>query len=346
MHFAGRAVGDGFPCFIIAEAGVNHNGDLALAKGLVDAAASAGADAVKFQTFRTDQLVTMTAPKADYQARTTGPGESQFDMLRKLELNREDHLTLMEHCKKRDILFLSTPFDHESADLLGDLDISAFKLPSGEITNLPLLAHIARKGKPMIVSTGMANLADVETALTTITEAGCTDIVLLHCVSSYPTQVHDANLRAMNTLRLAFQRPVGYSDHTEGDTVALAAVAIGASLIEKHLTLDRNLPGPDQQASLEPAGMARLIEGVRNVEAALGDGIKKPAPCEADTARVARKSLVAAQDLAPGTPLSEALIAIKRPGTGLPPSFLSYMYGRVVKVAISKDTPLRLEDFQ
>jgi len=344
IKIGGRSIGEGHPCFIIAEAGVNHNGSVDLAKQLVDVAVTAGADAVKFQTFRADHLVTASAPKAEYQKRATGTSEEQLGMLRKLELDREAHAELMAHCRKRGILFLSTPFEEASADLLESLGVPAFKLPSGEITNLPFLAHVARKGRPVILSTGMATLGEVETALGVFEEAGNPGIVLLHCVSCYPTAVVDANLRAMRTLATAFQRPVGYSDHTEGIAVPLAAAALGACVIEKHITLDRSLTGPDQQASLEPADLAAMVRGIRDVEAALGHGRKVPAPSEAGTAAVARKSLVAARDIPAGTMLTEDCIAIKRPGTGLPPSFLPFLRGRVARVAIPGDALLRLED--
>lgn len=342
----GSAIGPGRPCFVIAEAGVNHNGDLDLARQLVEVAASAGADAVKFQTFRAEKLVTAGAPKATYQQRQSGTEEGQLGMLRRLELSREDHLELMALCRRLGILFLSTPFEEESADLLESLGVAAYKLPSGEITNLPLLAHVARKGRPLILSTGMATLGEIEAAVGAIAAAGNPDLALLHCVSSYPTAPADANLRAMATLASAFPCPVGYSDHTEGIAIPLAAVALGACILEKHFTLDRSLPGPDQQVSLEPDELKALVAGIRQVEAALGDGLKRPAACESNTAAVARKSLVAAMDIPEGAVLTAAAITLKRPGTGLPPALLPHLLGRCARTAIARDSLLRWEDLR
>lgn len=338
-----RKVGPGQACFIIAEAGVNHNGDVELAKRLVDVAVGAGADAVKFQTFKAERLVTPKAPKAEYQLQTTDTAESQYEMLRRLELSVEAHRDLMVYCREKNILFMSTPFDKESADLLEELGVAVFKIPSGEITNLPLLAHIARKGKPMLVSTGMSYLGEVETAVHTIEQAGNQDLVLLHCVSNYPAEPADVNLRAMQTMATAFDVPVGYSDHTPGIQVALAAVAMGACVIEKHFTLDRNLPGPDHRASLEPGELAELVQGIRTVEAALGQGRKEPAPSEANTAAVARKSLVAARDIPSGTVLTEEMIAIKRPGTGLPSVMHPYIVGRTLRVDVQLGDIIKFE---
>lgn|SRR5574337_759063 len=338
-----RTVGAGHRAFVVAEAGVNHNGSLDLARRLVDAAVKAGADAVKFQTFKAERLVAPGAPKAEYQERTTGTAESQLDMLRGLELSPEAHRDLMAYCRAQRILFMSTPFDEESADFLDDLGVIVFKIPSGEITNLSFLAHVARKGKPMIVSTGMAGLDEVEAAVHAIEEAGNRQLVLLHCVSSYPANPAEANLRAMDTMATAFRVPVGYSDHTPGIEVALAAVALGACVIEKHFTLDRGLPGPDHQASLEPDELTALVRGVRIVESALGHGRKEPTAGELDTARVARKSLVAAVDIRKGTVVRAEMIAVKRPGTGLPPAMRSQLVGRVAKRDIPAGTVLGLE---
>jgi N-acetylneuraminate synthase len=332
VGIAGRMVGPGHPCFIIGEAGVNHNGSLEMALRLVDMAVQAGADAVKFQSFKAERLVTPDAPKADYQVRTTGSAESQFDMIRRLELSPEIHRELMAYCHRENILFMSSPFDEESADLLADIGVAVFKIPSGEITNLPLLTHVALKGKPMIVSTGMAYLSEVEAAVHTIKAAGNREFVLLHCVSNYPADPADVNLMAMRTMSAAFGVPVGYSDHTQGVEVPLAAAALGACVIEKHLTLDRSLPGPDHRASLEPDEFTAMVRGIRTVEVALGHGRKEPAASEANTASVARKSLVAAQDIQAGTMLTEELIAIKRPGTGLPPGMRRYLIGRTLRV--------------
>lgn len=343
LEIAGRKVGPDSPCFIIAEAGVNHNGDLDLAHHLIDIAAEAGADAVKFQTFKTERVISKGAPKARYQLETTGSNESQFDMVKRLELPAEAFGQLMAHCEERNILFLSSPFDEESADLLAELGVAAFKVPSGEITNLPFLIHLARYGKPMIMSTGMAYLGEVETAVHTIQQADNQELVLLHCVSNYPAEPADVNLRAMLTMARAFNLPVGYSDHTPGTEIALAAVALGACVIEKHFTSDNTLPGPDHRASLEPQELAELVRGIRTVESSLGHGRKEPASSEANTASVARKSLVAARDIPAGTSLTEELIAIKRPGTGLPPAMRRDLIGRLVRVDVPEDTLLTLE---
>lgn len=321
-------IGPGLPCVVIAEAGVNHNGSPELALQLVDVAAAAGADIVKFQTFKPEEVSSPLAPKAEYQVQNTGTSESQLEMGRKLELPAEAFREIERHCRARGIVFLSTPFDKGSADFLDTLNVVAFKIPSGEITNLPFLTHVARKGKPLIMSTGMSNLEEVATAVETVKAAGNRDLVLLHCVSNYPAAPASVNLRAMKTLEDAFQVPVGYSDHTTGIEVALAAAALGACVVEKHFTLDRNMPGPDHPASLEPAELTAMVQGIRAVQSALGDGRKQPVPEELDTAAVARRSLVAACDLRAGTQLTEAMIAILRPGTGLPPAALPQLVGR------------------
>ncbi len=343
IRIGNRAVGVGHPAFIVAEAGVNHNGSLDLARRMVDTAVKAGAHSVKFQTFNAERLVAPSAPKAEYQKRTTAAAESQLEMLRRLELSPKAHRDLMAYCRAQGILFMSTPFDEESADFLDDLGVVVFKIPSGEITNLPFLAHVARKGKPMIVSTGMAHLGEVEAAVRAIEEAGNRQFVLLHCVSSYPANPAEANLRAMHAMATAFNAPVGYSDHTPGIEVALAAVALGACVIEKHFTLDRTLPGPDHQASLEPEELAALVRGVRIVELALGHGRKEPTAGELDTARVVRKSLIAALDIPKGTVLSAEMIAVRRPGTGLPPNMRAPLLGLTAKQDIPAGTVLTLE---
>ena len=343
IKIAGRRVGADQPCFIIAEAGVNHNGDVELARRLVDVATEAEADAIKFQTFKAEQVISATAPKAEYQLQTTDPAESQLDMARRLELSPEAHRELQAYCQERGVLFMSTPFDEESADLLNELRVPVFKIGSGEITNWPFLEYVARKGKPIILSTGMSYLSEVDEAVRVIRSAGCDQLVLLHCVSNYPADPADANLRAMQTMAAAFQVPAGYSDHTPGIEVALVAVALGACVIEKHFTLDRNLPGPDHWASLEPDELTALVRGIRTVEAALGHGCKRPAASEANTAAVARRSLVAAQDIPADTMLTEEMIAIKRPGTGLPPAMRPYLAGRTVLTPVQAGTLLTLE---
>jgi len=338
-----RRIGPGYPCFIIAEAGVNHNGSIELATRLVDAAVEAGADAVKFQTFKAERLVTPDAPKADYQVQATDISESQLEMLRRLELSREDHLELFSYCRRKGILFMSTPFDEESADLLEELGVPVFKIPSGELTNLPFLTHVARKGRAMIVSTGMSYLDEVKDAVQAVAETGNMNLALLHCVSTYPANPADVNLRAMHTMAAAFNVPVGYSDHTLGIEVALAAVALGACVVEKHFTLDRTLPGPDHRASLEPDELAALVRGSRVVEKALGHARKEPSASETNTAAVARKSLVAKWDIRTGSMLTEEMITLKRPGTGLPAAMRSKIVGRKAKQDIPAGTFLTLE---
>ncbi len=330
--------------FIIAEAGINHNGDLKMANQLVDVAEQAGADAVKFQTFKAERLVTPWAHKADYQMETTGSSESQLEMLQRLELSRDDHWNLYAYCREKEIVFMSTPFDEESADFLQELGVEVFKIASGEITNIPLLTHIARKGKPIILSTGMSTLEEVGMAIKAINESGNQDIVLLHCVSNYPTQPEDVNLRAIQTMREAFNLPVGYSDHTLGIDIAVAAVALGAGVIEKHFTLDRSLLGPDHKSSIEPDELKLLVRSIRRIEVALGDGCKKPKMCESKIAAVVRKSLVAACEIKAGTVLEKELIAIKRPGTGLSPSNMLFsVLGRKARVDIPKGKLISLD---
>ena len=344
IEIAGRTVGPGHSCLIIAEAGVNHNGDLDLARRLIDVAADAGADVAKFQTAVPEKVVSISAPKATYSLETTDPGESQLDMVRRLHPFSPDNFAgLIEHCHERGIMFMSSPFDEPSIDLLDSLGVAAFKVPSGEITNLTYLSRMAAKGKPMVVSTGMSYLSEVETAVRTIREAGNEQFVLLHCVSNYPANPADANLRAMQTMSAALGAPVGYSDHTPGIEVSLAAVALGACVIEKHFTVDRKLPGPDHRASLEPEELGALVIGIRSVESALGNGRKEPVASEANTADVARKSLVTAVDIKAGTVLTEEMIDIKRPGTGLAPAMRHSLVGRSATVDIPADTLLETE---
>lgn len=343
ISIGGRRVGDGEACFIIAEAGVNHNGSVKLARELVDVAVEAHVDAVKFQTFKPEKVCSPSAPKATYQLRTTGVGESQLEMGKKLELPFEAFRELQAYCKSKGLLFLSTPFDYESADFLEELSVPAFKIPSGEITNLPFVQHIARKRCPLIVSTGMSTLEEVREAVETIRAAGNQQFILLQCVSNYPAQPSSVNLRVMHTLAKTFDTPVGYSDHTIGKEIATAAVALGACVIEKHFTISRELPGPDHAASLEPKELAAMVHNIRNVEAALGDGEKRPALEEANTAAVARRSLVAAHYIPAGAVLTEDLIAILRPGTGIPPAMRSQLLGRRVRRDIENGTLLSLD---
>jgi len=323
--------------FIIAEAGVNHNGSLSLALRLVDAAKASGADAIKFQTFRADQLATRFAHKAPYQERTTPNAESQFEMLQRLELDAEAHQRLIDHCGQIGIQFLSSAFDAQSADLLASMNVPLLKVPSGEITNLPFLQHLARKGRPLILSTGMSTLGEVEEAVNVVQAAGATQLTLLHCVTEYPVPYAEVNLRAMRTLKLAFGLPVGYSDHTQGIDIAIAAVALGAEVIEKHFTLDRSLPGPDHAASLEPVELEQMVAAIRHVEVALGTGIKAPATCELPNISVARKSVVAARALPAGHQLATGDLEIKRPGNGLAPKLLPALIGRTLRAGVAKD---------
>lgn len=315
---------------IIAEAGVNHNGDLRLAKKLIDVAAEAGVDLVKFQTFNADRQVTHTAKKADYQTQTTGSKESQHEMLRRLELTEEMHKDLISHCAARNIGFFSTGFDIESIDLLLGLGQDHFKIPSGEITNLPYLRHIGQLGKTVILSTGMATLGDIEAALDVLEQAGTAraQITVLHCTTEYPTPMNEVNLRAMQSIHTAFGVAVGYSDHTAGIEVAIAAVAMGASVIEKHFTLDRNLPGPDHKASLEPEELKAMVAAIRNIEIALGDGIKRLTPSEVRNKPIVRKSLVASRTIKVGEGFSAENITAKRPGTGISPMRWDEIMGR------------------
>jgi len=315
---------------VIAEAGVNHNGDLELARQLIDAAANAGADYVKFQTFKAERLVTATAPKAEYQKSTTGVAESQYEMIRKLELDVEAHQQLIKHCKKRRIRFLSTAFDLESIDLLIEMGVDLFKIPSGEITNLPYLRKIAKTGKPVILSTGMATLGEIEDAIKVLTDSGCSrdDLTILHCNTQYPTPMRDVNLRTMQTIADAFKVAVGYSDHTLGIEIPIAATALGACVIEKHFTLDRNMEGPDHAASLEPQELKEMVSAIRNVEQALGDGIKLPSKSEYPNRAIARKSIVAAKSIRTGELFSETNLTAKRPGTGISPMRWDEMMGK------------------
>lgn len=353
--------------YIIAEAGVNHNGSLDMAKKLVEVAAEAGADAVKFQTFKADKLVSRSAPKADYQTRTTDADESQHEMIRKLELSENAHEILIEHCKVCGIEFLSTPFDLESVELLaGRFDLPRIKIPSGDITNAPLLLKIAQTGKPVILSTGMSILGEIEDALGVLAfgymgggnpsivafraaycsiegQAALLDkVTLLHCTTEYPAPFEDVNLKVMDTLKIAFGLPVGYSDHTEGIAVPIAAVVCGAMVIEKHFTLDRTLPGPDHKASLEPAELKQLVAAIRVVERALGTGRKHPTPSELKNICVARKSLVAACTITAGETFTGENIAVKRPGNGLSPMLYWNSIGTMAKIDFVEDEPITI----
>lgn len=331
--------------FIIAEAGVNHNGSMETAKKLIDVAADAGADAVKFQTFKAGRLVTGTAAKATYQIENTGTNEPQIEMLKRLELSLAMHKELMSYCKGKNIMFMSTPFDEESADILDELGMGIFKIPSGEITNKPLVQHVAGKTKPIILSTGMSYLGEVEKAIGWIKEVNRQNpLTLLHCVSNYPAVVEDVNLSAMRTMSIAFGLPVGYSDHTMGVEVPVAAVAMGAQIIEKHFTLNKNMEGPDHKASLEPDELQTMVNMIRNVEKATGDGIKKPSQREEETRVLIRRSLVAARDMKKGDIIDRQSIAIKRPGHGIAPEFMEQVLNRAAKKDLKKDSILTWDD--
>jgi N,N'-diacetyllegionaminate synthase len=341
-----RRLGEGEPCFVIAEAGVNHNGDPELAARLVEAAAAARADAVKFQTFRAEGVASRSAPKADYQLETTSRTETQLEMLRRLELDGEAHVALKSLAENRGLVFLSTAFDVSSVDVLDRLGVDAFKVASPDLTNVPLLEEIGRRGRPILLSTGLADLEEVERALAVLRGAGDADVVVLHCVSEYPAAAEDANLRAMATMRARFGVPIGYSDHTQGSEVALAAVALGAAVLEKHFTLDRTLPGPDHRASLEPDELARLVAAVRRVESSLGTGIKEPTEAERRNARAVRRSLAAAEDLAAGTVLTREMLTALRPGTGISPASIEAVIGRRLTRNIAHSELLALSDLE
>jgi len=330
--------------FIIAEAGVNHNGSLATARKMVDAAAKAGADAVKFQTFMADALVSVFAPKAGYQVRATGKGEGQLDMIRRLELDQNAHERLIEHCHRRKIMFLSSPFDLGSIDRLSRLGMKLFKIPSGEITNLPYLRKIGSLRKKVILSTGMSTLREIKEAVAILSASGTNknDITVLHCNTEYPTPYEDVNLRAMGTIRKELGVKVGYSDHTLGTEISVAAVALGACVIEKHFTLDRDMPGPDHRASLEPHELKALVHAVRHVSAGMGDGIKRPSSSEAKNISMARKHIVALDNIHKGDVLSERNITVKRCGSGLSAMQWDKVLGKTAKKHFKKDELISL----
>lgn len=330
--------------FIIGEAGVNHNGDLKIAKGMVDAAVSAGADAVKFQTFNPERFISRFAPKAGYQKDARGAKESQLEMIKRYRLSTDAHRQLISYCKRRGILFLSSPFDLESIDLLNRLGVKIFKIPSGEIINLPYLRKIGRLRKKVILSTGITDLKEIEEALHILMKSGTRkkDITVLHCNTAYPTPLKDANLLAMLTIRDRFKIDVGYSDHTIGIEVPIAAAAMGASVIEKHFTLDRRMRGPDHRISLEPEELRHMIKTIRDIEKAMGDGIKRPSLSELKNRSVIRKSLVAARDIEKGETFTEENIAIKRPGNGITPMDLYKVLGRRARKDLKEDALVEL----
>lgn len=305
--------------YIIAEAGVNHNGSIELAKKMVDKAKDAGADCIKFQTFISENIASKNAVKAEYQKQQTNSNENQIDMLKKLELSFNEFLELNEYCNKKDIEFLSTAFDLESIDFLNSIGLKRWKIPSGDITNLPYLIKIASLRKPVILSTGMSTMLDIKNAVSVLEENGSGEITILHCTTEYPAPYKDVNLSAMNTIKREFNAPVGYSDHTKGIEIPIAAVAMGATVIEKHFTLDRNMEGPDHKASLEPDELKLMVSSIRNIELAMGDGMKKPADSEIKNMTVARKSIVANKDISKGEIFTENNLTVKRPGNGISP---------------------------
>ena len=326
-------------CIDVIEAGVNHNGSIELAKKLIDVASDAGVDVVKFQSFKAENLVSINTPKAEYQKKTTDATESQFEMIKKLELDVESHKILMEHCNKRNIMFLSSPFDLDSIDLLVELGLDIFKIPSGEITNLPYLQKIGKLNKKVILSTGMADLGEIEDALDILIEAGTSkeNITVLQCNTEYPTPFEDVNLKAMLSIKNAFGIETGYSDHTTGIEIPIAAVAMGATIIEKHFTLDKNMAGPDHKASLKPNELKAMVLAIRNVELALGNGVKKPSPSESKNKPIARKSIVAAIDIKKGEKITEKNLAIKRPGNGISPMRWNEIIGMEAQKDYRKD---------
>lgn len=332
------------PTLIIAEAGVNHNGDMDLAFKLIDIAVDAGVDVVKFQTFQSELLVTENAKKAEYQINSNLTHESQFEMLKKLEISKEDHLKLIEHCNRSSIEFLSTAFDLESLEFLKTLNLQRIKIPSGEITNLPYLEQVAKIGLPTILSTGMAKLGEIEAAVDILISNGMErkSLTILHCNTEYPTPFQDVNLRAMVSIAQSFGVDVGYSDHTDGIEVAIAAVSLGAKVIEKHFTIDKNLPGPDHKASLDPVELKKMVRSIRNIEQALGNGIKEPSESEKKNISVARKSLVAAKTIEEGEIFSKTNLTSKRPGFGISPMFYYELLGKVSKRKFLKDELIEL----
>ncbi len=333
---------------IIAEAGVNHNGDIQLAKRLIDEADKAGADYVKFQTFKTEKNISRQAPKAAYQVTNTEAGESQFDMVKKLELTEEDHYELIRYCAGKNIRFLSTPFDSDSIHFLAKAGIKTGKIPSGEITNLPYLKLMAASFEYLIMSTGMATMDEIGYAFEVLKKAGskAENITILHCNTEYPTPMRDVNLRAMGTIQEKFGARIGYSDHTEGIEVPIAAAALGATILEKHFTLDKNMEGPDHKASLDPAELCEMVRSVRNIEAALGTGIKEPSASELKNIQIVRKSIYTAKPIKKGEMLTMENLVTKRPGTGISPLLMDEIVGKTALQDMEDDHQLQLTDFQ
>lgn len=359
-----KFVGEGEPCFVIAEAGVNHNGKLELAKKLIDIAVDAGVDAVKFQTWITEEIVTKDVQQADYQIENTGKKEFQYDMLKKLELSFDQFKELKKYADKKNIIFMSTPDDEKSVDFLYKIGIPAFKIGSGELTNDDMLEKISKKSLPIILSTGMANLEEISHAINTIKKSGNKKLMLLHCTSNYPTKINDVNLKAMTTLKEEFDLPVGYSDHTLGIDVSIAAVCLGARVIEKHFTIDKNLPGPDHKASIDhdelkkmvteirkiekmsPQGRQKKMDSIKNIQKILGQKQKKPAKKELEIAKVVRKKIVAKKIIPKGARIQKNMITMKRAGSGLEPNDLEKVIGKYAKKTIKKDESIEIGDLK
>lgn len=348
IAIGGKIIGKDRPVFVIAEAGVNHNGSFALAKKLIDAAAKAGADAVKFQTFAADELATEGAAKVPYQRRHEKAGEkkeSQLSMLKRLELPRAWHAPLKKYAEKKDLIFLSTPFSLSDAQFLKRLGVPAIKISSSDADNLPYLRAIAKWNLPLLLSTGMSDMASVKESMRAVREAGNTKLIVLHCTTNYPVGVAEANLRVIRTLQKEFRVPIGFSDHTEGTVAAVAAVALGACVIEKHLTLNKRLPGPDHRASLSPKEFITLVQSVRYIEQALGTGHKRVFPSERENAKVARKSIVTLRSIKRGEIFTAKNLGLKRPGTGLPPKIFARVVGARATRDIPKNTLLTHNDY-
>lgn len=339
-------IGSNHPVFVIAEAGVNHNGNIELAKQLVTAAKEAGADAVKFQTFKAEHLNTPNAPKSTYHIETTGKEGSWFDLLKSQELDRKAHEILIDYCRREGIMFLSTPYDEESVDLLHELDVPAIKVASTDANNIPFLRYLACTQRPILLSTGMCSLQEVKDSVSAIEGEGNKNLVLFHCTANYPTDIKNVNLRAMNQMRDVFQVPVGYSDHTQSGYTPVAAVAVGAVAYEKHFTMDRNLPGPDHRASVTPSELKELIVSIRMAEKMLGAGEKMPMPSESENRQKLRKSIVTNREIKAGEMLTASNLAIKRPGLGIEPKYFDRLIGRHAVITIPKDALLKESDFK
>jgi len=348
MIIQGKKIGSGQPVFFIAEAGVNHNGSWEIAKKLIDAAVSAGADAVKFQTFKTENIIIPSAPKSTYHIKTTGSDNDQtwFELLKTQEITREMHISLMEYCDKRGIIFMSTPYDNDSIDLLDELNVPAFKIASTDTNNLSLLRYAAKKGKPIILSSAMSTMEEVINAVNAVRECDLDEVAMLQCTGNYPSALEDSNLNIMNTYLKKLNCIVGYSDHTIGMINPIAATALGASIYEKHITIDKSLPGPDHEMALSPTELNETIKLIRLTERALGSNTKKVLNSEIENRQKLRKSIVAKSDIFPGKIIEEDDIAIKRPGTGMDPSLLSKLLGRKAKVQILANTMLKMEMVQ